>query len=84
MPYTSPMTPSAWLSAAAYFLPDWVPGSHYVALAHELGLKDVRTADWSEFVVSQTRRPLAVACSPKSPLRLCTNILNAMPASLLT
>jgi hypothetical protein len=30
-----------------------VPGSEYVRLAKELGLKDVRTADWSEFVVSE-------------------------------
>jgi hypothetical protein len=37
---------------AAYYLPEWVPGSEYVRLAKELGLKDVRTTDWSEFVVS--------------------------------
>lgn len=36
---------------AAYYLPDWVPGSHYVELARSLGLKDVKTADWSAHVV---------------------------------
>ena len=41
--------------AAAYYLPDWVPGSEYVRLAGELGLQDVRTADWSEHVVSKYR-----------------------------
>ena len=35
----------------AYYLPDWVPGSHYVDLARSLGLKDVKTADWSAHVV---------------------------------
>lgn len=38
--------------SAAFYLPKWVPGSEYVHLAQELGLKDVRSADWSEHVVS--------------------------------
>jgi hypothetical protein len=44
------------LRVAAYYLPDWVPGSTYVRLAGELGLQDVRTTDWSEHVVSRARR----------------------------
>lgn len=35
----------------AYYLPAWVPPSEYVAIAHELGLQDVRVTDWSEFVL---------------------------------
>mmetsp|Transcript_15106 Transcript_15106/g.49547 ORF Transcript_15106/g.49547 Transcript_15106/m.49547 type:complete len:335 (-) Transcript_15106:137-1141(-) len=31
----------------AYYLPAWCPVSRYASLATELGLKDVRTADWS-------------------------------------
>ena len=38
----------------AYFLPEWVPASAYVKIAHSLGLEDVKQADWSEFVVSHT------------------------------
>lgn len=34
----------------AYYLPDWVPASHYVELANELGLDDVRQDDWSTYV----------------------------------
>jgi len=37
---------------AAYYLPDWVPGSQYVEIAQQLGLKDVRMTDWSQHVVS--------------------------------
>ena len=38
----------------AYFLPEWVPASAYVKIAHSLGLEDVKQEDWSEFVVSDT------------------------------
>lgn len=33
-----------------YYLPEWVPPSRYVNLAHKLGLEDVRQADWSKNV----------------------------------
>lgn len=33
-----------------YFLPNWVPASKYVQLAQDLGLKDIRKTDWTEFV----------------------------------
>jgi tocopherol O-methyltransferase len=35
----------------AYYLPAWVPASQYVNLATSLGLEDVRSADWSEYVL---------------------------------
>ena len=34
----------------AYYLPDWVPASHYLTLAKNLGLEDIRTDDWSEYI----------------------------------
>jgi len=50
--------------AAAYYLPDWVPGSQYVEIAQQLGLKDVRMTDWSQHVVSKLVfiNPFFVAC----------------------
>lgn len=42
---------SALFYAAAYYLPAWVPASEYANLAQELGLDDIRTDDWSEFVL---------------------------------
>jgi hypothetical protein len=41
--------------SSAYYLPDWVPASHYVEIAKSLGLEDIKEADWSVFVVRRTR-----------------------------
>lgn len=53
---------------SAYYLPDWVPGSHYAELARSLGLRDVKTADWSAHVVN-TRLPFSsfLILSSKKP-----------------
>ena len=34
----------------AYFLPKWVPCSTYVDYFKSIGLEDVRSDDWSEFI----------------------------------
>ena len=34
----------------AYFLPKWVPCSTYVDYCKSLGLEDVRSDDWSEYI----------------------------------
>lgn len=36
--------------STAYYLPAWVPTARYVTLARELGLENIRTEDWSDFV----------------------------------
>lgn len=36
---------------AVYYLPAWVPASDYVKLVNDLGLKDVRSDDWSTYVL---------------------------------
>jgi tocopherol O-methyltransferase len=35
---------------AVYYLPDWVPPSKYVDYCKKLGLEDVRSEDWTEFI----------------------------------
>ena len=35
----------------AYFLPAWVPSSTYVALMREQNMEDIRSDDWSEYVM---------------------------------
>lgn len=34
----------------AYFLPEWVAPSEYHRIAKKLGLEDIRTDDWSDFI----------------------------------
>lgn len=34
-----------------YYLPAWVPASDYVKLVTDMGLQDVRSEDWSTYVL---------------------------------
>lgn len=50
----------------AYFLPDWVPGSLYVDYAKSIGLEDVRSEDWSEFIAPFWPAVFRSALKPKN------------------
>lgn len=54
----------------AYYLPDWVPASHYVDLANELGLEGVKSDDWSSFIAPFWRAVFLSALSPRNFLPL--------------
>eukprot|EP01038_Epipyxis_sp_PR26KG_P006034 gene6034-8308_t len=54
----------------AYYLPDWVPASKYVEIANSLGLEDVRSADWSEFVAPFWPAVMRSALVPKNFFRM--------------
>jgi tocopherol O-methyltransferase len=54
----------------AYFLPDWVPASDYLKIAQKLGLEDIRTDDWSEFIAPFWPAVFWSALVPKNFFRL--------------
>lgn len=54
----------------AYYLPAWVPASHYVEIARELRLEDVRFADWSQYIAPFWRAVFASSLRPRNFLRL--------------
>eukprot|EP01035_Chromulina_nebulosa_P020322 gene20322-26379_t len=61
----------------AYYLPDWVASSTYVNLSKSLGLEDVRSADWSEFVEPFWPAVIKTALNPR-------NIIGLLRAGLTT
>jgi len=54
----------------AYYLPEWCPPSKYVELAKELGLEDVRSEDWSEFIAPFWPAVFKSALVPRNFFRL--------------
>jgi tocopherol O-methyltransferase len=54
----------------AYYLPDWVPASHYVQLAKELGLQDVKSDDWSDYIAPFWGAVFKSALPPRNFFRL--------------
>lgn len=54
----------------AYYLPDWVPPSTYVTLAEKLGLEDIRTDDWSEFIAPFWPAVFRSALVPRNFIRM--------------
>ena len=54
----------------AYFLPAWVPPSTYVALMKENKLEDVRSDDWSEYVMPFWPAVFRSALKPRNFLRM--------------
>jgi len=54
----------------AYYLPQWVPASEYVRLAEELGLEDIRTDDWSEFVLPFWPAVIRSALNPRNFIKM--------------
>eukprot|EP00598_Pedospumella_elongata_P015939 CAMPEP_0184998446 /NCGR_PEP_ID=MMETSP1098-20130426/62386_1 /TAXON_ID=89044 /ORGANISM="Spumella elongata, Strain CCAP 955/1" /LENGTH=345 /DNA_ID=CAMNT_0027525251 /DNA_START=61 /DNA_END=1098 /DNA_ORIENTATION=+ len=54
----------------AYYLPDWVPGSQYVEIAQQLGLKDVRMTDWSQQVAPFWPAVMKSILQPRNLFRL--------------
>lgn len=54
----------------AYYLPQWVPASEYVKLAEELGLEDIRTDDWSKFVLPFWPAVIRSALNPRNFIKM--------------
>ena len=54
----------------AYFLPAWVPSSSYVTLMKEQKLEDVRSDDWSEYVMPFWPAVFKSALVPRNFLRM--------------
>lgn len=54
----------------AYFLPEWCPASKYVELAKGLGLEDVRSEDWSQYIAPFWPAVFKSALVPINFLRL--------------
>lgn len=54
----------------AYFLPDWVPASRYVSLAQSLGLEDIRSDDWSQYVLPFWPAVIRSALKPRNFIKM--------------
>lgn len=54
----------------AYFLPAWVPASNYVSLLKAEGLEDVRSDDWSEYVIPFWPAVFRSALVPRNFVRM--------------
>lgn len=54
----------------AYYLPQWVPASEYVKIAEELGLEDIRTEDWSEYVLPFWPAVIRSALNPRNFIKM--------------
>eukprot|EP00596_Hydrurales_sp_CCMP1899_P010675 CAMPEP_0119033482 /NCGR_PEP_ID=MMETSP1177-20130426/523_1 /TAXON_ID=2985 /ORGANISM="Ochromonas sp, Strain CCMP1899" /LENGTH=329 /DNA_ID=CAMNT_0006990255 /DNA_START=180 /DNA_END=1169 /DNA_ORIENTATION=+ len=54
----------------AYFLPEWAPASTYVRVAKDLGLEDVRQADWSTFIAPFWGAVFKSALKPRNFFRM--------------
>ncbi len=54
----------------AYYLPQWVPASKYVDLAKQIGLKDVKQDDWSEYVAPFWPAVIRSALVPSNFIRM--------------
>lgn len=68
----------------AYFLPAWVPGSTYVNIAKDLGLGDVRFADWSEFVAPFWPAVFRSALVPRNFLRMMRTGMTTIKGAIAT
>ena len=54
----------------AYYLPEWVPPSEYHRIANKLGLEDIRTDDWSDFIAPFWPAVFRSSLVPSNFLRL--------------
>ena len=54
----------------AYYLPPWVPASKYVELMKSTGLQDVRSDDWSDFVMPFWPAVFRSALVPRNFVRM--------------
>ena len=68
----------------AYYLPAWVPGSRYVEIAKDLGLKDIRFADWSEFVAPFWPAVFRSALNPKNFFRMMRTGMTTIKGAIAT
>jgi len=59
-----------YLRVTVYFLPDWCAVSRYVQLAKRMGLEDVRTEDWSDYVAPFWPAVMASALVPRNFFRM--------------
>jgi len=62
----------------SYYLPRWCSVNDYVSIFEALGLREIKTADWSEEVKPFWRAVMAVAATPRGVLGL----LKAGPATV--
>lgn len=67
----------------AYHLPAWVPLDAYVGHAEALGLRDVRTADWTEDVAPFWQAVIATALTPRGVWGLLTSGLGTLRGALV-
>ena len=68
----------------AYYLPDWVPVSDYVALAKEFGLEGVKSDDWSGYIAPFWRAVMFSALSPRNFLPLLRTGSTTIKGALAT
>jgi hypothetical protein len=61
--------PFSWYTSA-YYLPQWVAGSHYVELLKQHEMVDVRMDDWSEYVKPFWPAVIKTALYPWNIMRL--------------
>ena len=68
----------------AYYLPDWVPPSHYHGLARELGLEDIRTADWSPLIAPFWPAVFFSALVPRNFFRMMRTGITTIKGAIAT
>ena len=68
---------------AAYFLPPWVPLSTYSSIASDLGLRDIRTDDWSADVQPFWRAVIETALTPQGVMGLLKSGLGTIKGALV-
>ena len=68
----------------AYYLPDWVPASHYRDLAMDLGLEDVRVADWSPYIAPFWPAVFFSALVPRNFFRMVRTGITTIKGAIAT
>ena len=67
----------------AYFLPPWVPLETYVSIAGDMGLRDIRTDDWSADVQPFWRAVIETALTPAGVIGLFKSGLGTIKGALV-
>ena len=68
----------------AYYLPDWVPASHYLTLAKGLGLEDIRSDDWSPFIAPFWPAVFFSALVPRNFFRMMRTGVTTIKGAIAT
>jgi tocopherol O-methyltransferase len=58
------------MSLIAFYLPEWVPASHYLSIATSLGLEDIRMADWTEYITPFWSAVIESALQPSTFVKM--------------